>query len=349
MILRNLWLLLVAAPTLAQEPRLTPMATGSQAEFRGLHVLDDGRTLWASGSGGRFATSADGGATWRADSVPGAGGLFFVDVHAFDARSAVLAGTSFAGGEARIYRTEDGGRTWQQTFALRHPAVFLDGLVFWDGRRGVAFGDPVDGAFFVLRTEDGGRSWTRIPAGALPAPLAGEAAFAASGTSIAAGPDGRAWFATGGGPRARVFRTTDFGRTWHAATTPFEAGSSAGIFGLAFADAHAGIAVAGDHQQPEQDRPNVLRTRDRGETWELAGSTVPPGVKYGVAVHGAQVLAPSPRGTAWSADEGRTWSMLTDASYNTAAFAPDGTAWLAGVKGGIAKVELPRVPPRPAR
>lgn len=347
MMLRLSWILLLAASPLgAQQPVITPVDTHSEAEFRGLHVLPDGRVIWASGNGGRYVVSEDGGGTWHADSVAGAAGMFFVDVYAFDAQRAVLAGTSFDGGEARIYRTANGGRTWTLAWQLKHPAVFLDGIAFWDARRGMAFGDPVDGAFFVLLTEDGGASWARVAADRLPPPLAGEAAFAASGTSLAAADGGAAWFGTGGGASARVFRTGDYGRSWTAAVTPLPAGGSAGIFGLAFTDGRSGIAVGGDHQQPLQEGANLLRTRDGGQSWELAGSTTPPGVKYGVAWLGAHAIAPAPRGTSWSSDGGHTWRLLTDASYNTAAFAPDGTAWLAGVKGAIAKVEFPRFTPR---
>lgn len=333
--------LLAARPLLAQQPRVTAIPAVTTAEFRGLHVVDD-RVLWASGSGGRYVRSVDGGATWKADSVPGAASLFFVDVHAFDASTAVLVGTDFNGGEARIYRTTDGGATWTQTWAMRHANVFLDGVAFWDTRRGVAFSDPVDGAFLVLRTEDGGGSWQPVPADRLPPPLPGEAAFAASGTNLAVQPGGRGWIATGGGAHARVLHTPDFGASWAAQDTPLPGAASAGIFGIAFRDAREGVAVGGDYQQATQPAPNVLRTRDGGRSWELAGMTSPPGVKYGIAWQGEYVIAPAPAGTAYSTDGGRAWQPLTATSYNTAAFAPGGAAWLAGVNGGIARVDFVR-------
>lgn len=332
-------LLLVPAALSAQAPRLTTVASGTDAEFRGLHAVDD-RVIWASGSRGRYARSTDGGDGWHAGAVPGADALFFIDVHAVAADTAVLIGTNFDGGEARIYRTTDGGRSWRQAWALEHPAVFLDGAAFWDDLRGLVFGDPVDGAFLVLRTEDGGRSWSRVEATSLPAPLPGEAAFAASGTAITTAPGGRAWFATGGGDHARVFRTTDHGRSWQVSGTPLPGRSSAGIFGLAFADSLDGIAVGGDYAQPTLAADNVLRTTDGGITWTLAGSTQPPGVKYGVARQARRVIATAPAGSAWSDDGGASWRVLTSQSYNTVVFTTGGTAWLAGVKGGLARVDF---------
>ena len=147
------WILLLAAsPIGAQQPVITTVDTHSEAEFRGLHVLPGG-VIWASGNGGRYVVSEDSGESWRADSVPGAEAMFFVDVHAFDARHALLAGTSFDGGEARLYRTADGGRTWTLAWQLKHPAVFLDGIAFWDARRGIAFGDPVEAVHWKKRNE----------------------------------------------------------------------------------------------------------------------------------------------------------------------------------------------------
>ncbi len=71
--------------------------------------------------------------------------------------------------------------------------------------------------------------------GATPDPrplltLAGEAAFAASNTQLTVQGASNAWIATGGGAEARVFRTTDRGRSWQVATTGMPGGASAGLF-----------------------------------------------------------------------------------------------------------------------
>jgi photosystem II stability/assembly factor-like uncharacterized protein len=335
--LTPLLLALVASIAQAQQaPVVQSIASGTEAEFRGLHVRDS--VIWASGSGGRYVLSTNGGTMFRADSITGAESMFLVDVHGFDAQRAVVVGTSFEGGAARIYRTTDGGRNWQQVWQLEHPSVFLDGVAFFDDQRGFALSDPVDGAFLVLRTEDGGLTWTRVAA--LPPPLEGEAAFAASGTGTAALPSGHGWFATGGGSSARVFRTRDFGATWQVAATPLPGGASAGVFGISFADSLRGIAVGGDYQDPKRAGANIVRTADGGVTWTLAGSTTPPGVKYGIAWRGEKLIAAAPAGTAFSVDVGGTWQLLTATSYNTAAFASDGSAWLAGIAGGLARVKF---------
>ncbi|MFD0819097.1 oxidoreductase, partial [Micromonospora zhanjiangensis] len=122
----------------------------------------------------------------------------------------------------------------------------------------------MDGIFRILSTADGGRSWSVLPSTGMPAALAGEFAFAASGTCLVTadhGPD-RAWFATGGGASTRVFRTDDRGRTWKVTSTPIPSGPAAGIFSLAFRDQRHGVAVGGDYENPTAAPDGAATSRD---------------------------------------------------------------------------------------
>lgn len=329
--------LLVSGPSVSIA-QWTVVETGIDTEFRGLDAAGP-QTVWASGRGGWVARSTDGGLTWRGDTIPGATGLFLVDVHAVSATTAYVLGTAFDGGLARIYKTADAGRSWVRQFEDARDGAFYDGLAFWDDTTGVAFGDPVGGAFTIAITRDGGSRWHLIPASNLPPPLDGEAGFAASGRGIAVQPGGLAWIATGGAAAARVLRSTDFGTTWHAVDTPLSAGaSSAGLFALDFRSPSAGLAVGGDFQQPGGRGDNVLRTTDGGLSWQSAGMTTPPGVKYGVAwVPGTdQWVAVAPAGAGMSRDGGRTWEDLRLTGFNTAHFATAQAGWLAGTGGRVA-------------
>ena len=93
---------------------------------------------------------------------PGAAELEFRDIEAFDARRAVVL--AIGEGEAsRVFRTDDGGATWTESFRNTDPRAFYDCLTFFDRRHGLAMSDPVDGKFRILSTSDGGRSWKVLP------------------------------------------------------------------------------------------------------------------------------------------------------------------------------------------
>lgn len=339
-VLSALLVLAAGSPPLAAQ--WTPLRTGTGAEFRGLSAAG-ARVVWAAGKGGVVARSVDGGATWRADTIPGATSLFLVDVHAVGADTAYVLGTSFVDSisDGRIYRTTDGGRHWTLQYRDTTKGMFLDGLAFWDARHGVAFGDPVGGSFVVLTTADGGATWRRVPPERLPPPLPGEASFAASGTAITTFGDSLVWFGTGGGEHARVYRSTDRGRTWSVSATPLPGGKTAGLFGIAFRDARHGVAVGGDYTAPAAAGANVLRTSDGGVTWSIAGTTAPAGVRYGVVyVPGAAapaLVATGPSGSGYSTDDGATWTAIGTAPYNTVVFAAPAAGWAAGTDGRIGK------------
>jgi photosystem II stability/assembly factor-like uncharacterized protein len=310
-----------------------------KTEYRSVHAVSDS-VIWAGGRGGIVAHSLD-GHTWTADSVPGARNLFFIGIWAADADTAVALGTGFEGSSAAVQRTVDGGRTWTRTYHDERDGVFFDGLAFWENGRGVAFGDPIDGAFLVITTADGGASWQEVPRAALPPPLDGEAGFAASGRALVTLPGGHAWIGTGGGARARVLHTHDYGVTWDAAETPLAGGTTAGIFALAFRDAHNGLAVGGDYTQRTSATPNVLRTSDGGRTWKVAGTTEPTGVRYGItAVPGAtsdMYVAVGPSGSGVTQDAGATWEVIDRAHWNTVVFASRGIGWVLGTDGRVGR------------
>jgi photosystem II stability/assembly factor-like uncharacterized protein len=314
--------------------------SGTEAELRGLSVV--GRNVvWASGTRGRYIRTTDGGRTWRVDSVPDAGTLDFRTVHAIDSRVAVLVSAGDADkAQARIYRTADGGARWTLVYRTEEKGVFLDAVAFWDARHGIAMSDPVGGRFFLLTTSDGGRTWTRLSPDGIPAALAGEAAFAASGSCLTVQGSANVWIGTGGGAKARVYRSTDRGRTWSVAETPVHAGgASSGIFSVAFRDARHGIAVGGDYQQATASVPNVALTDDGGASWRLAKGPLPSAYLSAVTYvpNSALVVAVGLAGTALSSDRGESWTMIDSVSYNSVRFATGDAGWAAGPHGRIAR------------
>lgn len=319
----------------------TPQQSNTNAEFRGLVAISP-NVVWASGTRGRVARTTDGGTTWRIDSIPGADSLDFRDI---DSRSANVAHALSAGeaekGQAKLYRTTD-GRTWTKQFDTSEKGVFLDAISFWDNHHGIAFGDPIGGRLFLLATDDGGTTWTRIPTQSAPAMLPGEAAFAASGTCITVQGTSNVWIGTGGAARARVFRSTDRGRTWAVSDAPLHAGNSAaGIFSIAFSDAMRGVVVGGEYTSPRAPFDNVALTSDGGKTWRRATGTLPVGYMSGVAfipeTNGRSLVAVGLGGTAMSNDGGESWAMVDTVAYNSVAFASKTAGWAAGPRGRISR------------
>lgn len=338
--------------------------SGSTARLRGLDVVS-AKVAWASGSAGTVLRTVDGGRTWRSVGPPDIADLQFRDIEAFSADRAVAL--SIGEGEAsRVYLTGDGGRTWTETFRNDEPRAFYDCMAFFDHRRGLALSDPVDGRFRIASTVDGGRSWAVLPADRMPAALAGEFAFAASGTClVTAGPglghrraDGRgedagpgsrgsagrhggwAWFATGGGATARVFATSDYGRGWTVTDSPVPSGASAGIYSLAFRDPWHGIAVGGDFAAPTAAPDGAATSRDGGRTWQVA-RTVPGEYRSGAAWipwRWNTALAVGPTGSDVSRDGGRTWTRFDTGSFDAVDCAPDGTCWASGEQGRLARL-----------
>jgi photosystem II stability/assembly factor-like uncharacterized protein len=295
---------------------------------------------WASGSNGVYLKTTDGGATWRAATVPEAEALDFRDVEAFDADTAYLLSIG-EGDRSRIYKTTDGGRHWRLQFTNRNPKAFFDALAFWDADRGVAVSDSVDGRFVVIKTTDGGANWKEIPLEKLPPALSGEGAFAASGTCVVTQGRNNAWIAT---TASRVLRSTDGGETWQVAVTPLPGGSSsAGIFSIAFRDAMNGVIVGGDYRKEGEARDNVATTSDGGRTWRLVKGPLPGGFRSAVAfAPGAMLVSVGPSGSDYSLDGGASWAPIGGAGYHAVSFARSGAGWAVGESGRIAKYQTGR-------
>jgi photosystem II stability/assembly factor-like uncharacterized protein len=326
----------------SSQAQWTTQASGTKARLRGLGVVND-EVAWASGTGGTFVRTSDGGKTWRAGTVPGDLSLDFRDLHALGADTAYLL--SIGGGEqSRIFKTTDGGATWDTRYVNKDPKGFLDALAFWDADHGLALGDPVDGHFVILTTDDGGKSWTPAPPEGMPPALPGEGAFAASGTCLVVQGDGHSWFGTGGAVVSRVFRSTDRGRTWAAHETSVRAGApSSGIFSLAFHDPEIGVAVGGDYKAPGQAGNVVALTQDGGRTWRLSKRRPPCGYRSAVAfvpgTQGRVLVAVGPTGSDVSVDGGEDWRRLGTTGFHAVGFTGPSAGWAVGEDGLVARFE----------
>ena len=318
-------------------PRLTPQVSGTDALLIGVHALND-RVVWASGTGGIFLRTTNGGGTWERGIVSGADSLQFRDVHAFSADGAYLL--SIGPGEAsRIYKTVDGGRNWDLQFVNSEPDAFFDCFDFWDEKSGIAFSDEVGGRLPIARTLDG-RTWSLLPNESRPEALEGEGGFAASGTCLRTLGRDVAVIGSGNAGRARVHVTKDRGDTWTVVSTPLAGGEGIGIISLSFRDERRGVALGGDLGKPESRDENVVVTNDGGRSWHLGRRPTFAGPVYGSSyVPGSdRLVAVGPKGASMSGDDGRTWTSLDTLAYWSVDFGSRGAGWAVGPAGRITKI-----------
>jgi photosystem II stability/assembly factor-like uncharacterized protein len=329
-------LALTAAPWSAASQWM-PLPSPTDVELRGLSVVSP-NVIWASGQRGTVVRTTDGGRTWSRDTVPGASAL---DLRAIAATSPLVAHAISIGDSSRVYRTTDGGSTWSLRWSATRKGTFLDAIRFWDARNGIAMSDPVDGRFLILTTSDGGASWQEVPSERIPAALAGEGGFAASGSCLTVLGSSHVWFASGGAKVARVYHSADRGRTWTVYDTPIRAGvSSAGIFSIAFRDTRNGVLAGGDYQQPMLRGRNLALTKDGGRSWTLVDSASSPAgyrsaVAYVPRITGRVLVAVGLTGTDLSSDGGRSWLRVDTVAYNSVGFATPGRGWAVGPGGRI--------------
>jgi photosystem II stability/assembly factor-like uncharacterized protein len=306
---------------------------GVDSNLRGvaLVVHRGGTTIWTTGSKGTIVKSADGGQTWVPVHLMGAENLDFRGVQTFDGKS-VYVMSSGEGEQSRIYKSKDGGGSWEMQYSDKRKGFFLDALVCSDETHCFALSDPVDGKFLVLSTVDG-THWKELSREHMPAALPQEGAFAASNSSLLVYGKSQLYFATGG-PAARVFYSRDLGQTWTVSETPILSGKAAqGIFSIVRAGETV-VVVGGDYSEPKRREKTAAYSTDEGKTWQVA-EELPAGYRSAVDTFDAGFVAVGPNGAETSRD-GVHWVQIDALELNAVTFI-SGKGWAVGPKGLVAE------------
>ncbi|HEY2805954.1 MAG TPA: hypothetical protein VGI92_08850 [Gemmatimonadales bacterium] len=329
----------VEAPAPAVEVLPVEQTSGTRALLQSVSAVDE-NVVWIGGHRATWVRTVDGGATWQSGKMTGADStLEFRDVYAVSATTAYLLSAG-NGPASRIYKTTDAGATWQLEFMNRDSSAFFDCFDFWDADHGVAVSDAVNGKLIVITTADGGGHWDRVPNESLPPALAGEGAYAASGTCVVARGRADAWIGTGAVSGARVYHTTDRGRSWSVIRTPIVSGNFAGIGSLVFTDPRNGFALGG-RLLDSLDRSDsaVAVTHDGGVTWSVLARPTFSGAIYGGAIAGGVLVAVGPKGLDYSIDGAQHWRGLAGAAYWSVG-AYGNSAWAVGPGGRITRLVI---------
>ena len=303
-----------------------------KTSLRGLSPVSD-KICWASGSGGTWLKTTDGGKTWETGKIAGLDSVDFRSIHALDAQTAVVAS---AGQPAVIYRTTDGGKSWNKVHQEGTEA-FFDAIFFEDKNSGYVLGDPVDGKWMILETKDGGKSWKLMDS--LPDAIPGEAAFAASSSSMIFGSNGLG-FATGGSVARWNFYSKEK-QTWdHYALPEMAQGESAkGVFAVTEAGNRL-ILLGGDYTLLDSREGNAVLLRD--ESNQIPKQS-PMGYRSGVAFWKKKdlLIAVGPSGSDSSEDLGETWKAFSEIGYHAVKVSLDGKSiWASGSGGRLAQLKI---------
>jgi photosystem II stability/assembly factor-like uncharacterized protein len=291
--------------------------------------------IWVSGSKGVILKSVDEGNTWQRLTVANSDTLDFRGIVSFNALTAYVMAIG-DGDKSRIYKTTDGGQTWNLQFTGDRKEVFLDSIACLSEQECIALGDPIDRKFLLLKTTDG-EHWSPLPNENMPEALPAEGAFAASNSCIALSGKKEIFFGTGG-PAARIFHSKDGGLTWTVTRTPLVQGNpSSGIFSVRLDSNNKVLVLGGDYKEPNYSERVAAYSLDAGETWELA-SRQPGGYRSAVAhVHDGRWVAVGPTGEDITQDNGAHWKRSDSLNLNAVEILDTGTGWAVGEHGTIAR------------
>ena len=333
------------APTPVASPAPTPPAGTAAAELTG--AFPGG--FWTV-QGTKLSISADGGATWRTGSLPVSSPMA---VGVLDARHAwvvypvgatltPVTGSASDVKQLFIYRTSDGGTTWDATKLTENLADTNQAIAFRDALHGYILAWPLrmgGGQATLLATRDGGVNWS----------VAGHGNWL--GGEFAIGPDGSLWAGNPGeaGPEPRPLLdvSRDGGRTWQDAGLPGYVGAAGAqdtVLGPPAFFGSRGVVAVLDESALAQVL-HVFVTSDAGATWTAAGTLS----RSDVASYAVPMTFAAADATHWlvsglggsslrvTMDAGRSWQ---DAP--TSGLAGGFTAlWFADATHGLAETTTP--------
>ncbi len=234
-------------------------------------------TIGFIGANGACAFTADGGISWELRSgyptCPVIYGMDFRDVNV-----GLVGGNQLSGGGPGIYKTTDGGRTWQRRYPYSaNDVVFLnnDTVLAASGRS-------------IVRSDDAGENWWTVVPQIDDEDGIGDMARVNETTIVGVGAFGNVWRSTDCGftwhhvlegigdlpaswaisfldeqhgwivgPHGMLYATSDGGLTWHYLPN----GIGVELYDIEMANERLGFAVGNNGY--------LLRTTNGGKRWEL--------------------------------------------------------------------------------
>ncbi len=213
--------------------------------------------LWALGRVSYYGSSS-GFIIYSKSNIPKMNYFQGTDVYynicAEDENTAVMSGQTAAKDQAKLAKTTNGGTSWTYSTIDASLTQFINGVHFFDARKGILLGDPNSkGDWGLLVSNDSGKTWSQLSN--VPAPLASEAGL----NSVFYANENCLWFGTNKG---RIIKSTNKGVTWGYSTLK----DAVNIVSIAFIDNTNGFAIY--TKSSSQGAPLYLATTTTaGSSW----------------------------------------------------------------------------------
>lgn len=274
--------------------------------------------------------STDGGNTWSGGEIPKIETGIILWIEALDANTAFMTVQNWAGtGVQGIYKTTNGGNKWvRDTITYAKSPIGPTYIRFFDKNNGVVVGERNYGAGFdIYTTTNGGSNWNVVPQTNIPPAYTNEL--------VQTTPMGEygdcIWLTTVPAPShgPRIFKSTDKGYHWTVIEPPGLTDKY--LISAAFQDENNGLMVEFSY-----NKGKILKTTDGGKAWNAIGSPtgmVPnfivyvPGTASSYLVANDANFAGGPGGSAYSLDEGGTWTNLDNKNHIAPCFYSASVGW----------------------
>lgn len=305
-----------------------------------LSVVDN-TTAWAiandgsTGGAKKEFSKTTNGTSWTSGIISGSGvqtACVPSSITAVDGNNAWITMYSSVVGQSGIFKTSDGGQTWnrQTTATFAGSAAFPNVVHFFNANEGFCMGDPNGGYFEIYTTINGGTTWTRVSQANIPAPLSGEYGYVNMYDNVG----NSVWFTTNKG---RIYKSVNKGFNWTVSQVPGFTDFSQ----LVFNDVNNGIAIQATFDQTSGAVTAFAMkvTYDGGTNWitvsngngmyysDFDGIPGMPGkfVSIGKNYDATAV------GSSYTTDYGATWINIDQGTqYISVKFVDDNIGWAGG-------------------
>ncbi len=276
----------------------------------------DANTVWAGTGEPNFRNDIsygdgiwithDGGVHWRNAGLRETWAIAQIVVDPADSRRVWVAavGNPYRDSSARgVYRTTDGGRTWQRTLYLgrasgasdlaidsRRPNVVFAGI--WQFRRvpwNFSSGGPRDGIF---KSTDGGVTWRSLRGNGLPRGYMGRIGIAVAGRRV---------YAVIQSKEGVLWRSDDAGTHWRLMTADTLVNQRPFYMSRLAAD-------PSDRNRVFFSSEDLIETRDGGKTYsDVLGAVHQDHHGLWISNDGRRIIEANDGGAPISIDGGKTW------------------------------------------